>query len=814
MKSYLASVLVFLALLIAAPAFATTYYVSTTGSDSADGSSAHPWATLQKAANTMIPGDTTLVANGTYTGFRMTEARTGTSVGPITMRAQNAGQVTLNAVSSAAKHNGVLELEGGWDTSDLDMSYWVIDGFVVDGGNAHRAIDTRITSHVTIQNCTARNSKASSTSVATGIFTAFCDSTLIQNNTAYSNTEHGCYTNNSADNGIVRNNVWYSNAGLGHHMNGDISCGGAGTIPGDGIMSGWIIEKNTSYNNVNGYDADGVASSTWRNNISYGNSSKSLQMTMADGATNPDHDRIINNTFTNPAGSFYVLNFAPNLGGAGGTNNVIENNILYHADIVNNLHGSLDYVTSWMGTLTSDYNIFGGHLGLDDNGTMYALSAWQSTFSKDTHSQACTDATTLFVNYAGNNFHLKAGSAAIDHGTTLADVTTDKDGIARPQGSAYDVGCYESVQSTYYQFATSDAETSTTSTDYVSKVSVTLNATVQDDWIIFGFCEFKCPNISYATFVQLFIDATGEGQNTRKPVDPTDYLPFITVKVKNLSVGSHSIQLKYRASNAAAAAYIRNARICAVRKGSLEFWNAAYDNAKALTISLQDIVSLNWTPATTGSYLVISTAELNATTTVSTDLQTLYNGVVNDEGIMRAADNGDYTTFMSFNYCANAPAGVPITHKISGRKMATDPSNHYIRRARILAIRLTGGRFAQTVGGYGTEQNTTQTTFQQALSTTWTYGVNGNWLFLNSARLNNSSTSYQTEVRVQLNNTSTCGDQLMKPKDVSDLLNYSSIDVRSLTTSRTVDMDWRTTNSAGTAKVKRLRFYGLPLDAQ
>jgi hypothetical protein len=54
----------------------------------------------------------------------------------------------------------------------------------------------------------------------------------------------------------------------------------------------------------------------------------------------------------------------------------------------------------------------------------------------------------------------------------------------------------------------------------------------------------------------------------------------------------------------------------------------------------------------------------------------------------------------------------------------------------------------------------------------------------------------------------------MKPKHTTDLLNYSSIDVRNLTTPRKVDMDFRTTNAAGTATVKRLRFYGLPLDQQ
>jgi len=365
-----------------------------------------------------------------------------------------------------------------------------------------------------------------------------------------------------------------------------------------------------------------------------------------------------------------------------------------------------------------------------------------------------------------------------------------------------------------YQVAANDSETSTTSTGYVNKVTLSFTPGAADDWIIFGFCEFKCPNVNYAGFVQLFIDGTGEGQNTRKPVDPTDYMPFITVKVKNLNAAPHTIQLMFKTGGSSAPAYVRNARICAVRKGSLEFVNVARDSGVGLTSALQDIVTLNWTPGTTGNYLVISTAEINATTTVSTDLQTFYNGTLNDEGIIRAADNGDFTTFMSFNYLANAPGGVPIAHKIAAKKAAADTANHYVRRARILALRLSGGRFKYAAIGSGTEQSTVQTAFHQALSTTWTQGVNGKWLFLNSARVNNSSTSCQTEVRVQLNDSVICGQQLMKPKDIMDLLNYSSIDIRSLTTPRMVDMDFRTTNLSGTAKVKRLRFYGLPLDAQ
>jgi MYXO-CTERM domain-containing protein len=45
---------------------ATEYYVATTGSDSAAGTMDAPWATLQKAANTAVAGDTVWIRGGTY----------------------------------------------------------------------------------------------------------------------------------------------------------------------------------------------------------------------------------------------------------------------------------------------------------------------------------------------------------------------------------------------------------------------------------------------------------------------------------------------------------------------------------------------------------------------------------------------------------------------------------------------------------------------------------------------------------------------------------------------------------------------------
>jgi hypothetical protein len=51
-----------------------------------------------------------------------------------------------------------------------------------------------------------------------------------------------------------------------------------------------------------------------------------------------------------------------------------------------------------------------------------------------------------FVNYirtGGGDYHLKSTSPAIDKGLATYAPPTDIDGVARPQGSAVDIGAYE-----------------------------------------------------------------------------------------------------------------------------------------------------------------------------------------------------------------------------------------------------------------------------------------------------------------------------------------------------------------------------------
>jgi hypothetical protein len=66
------------------PSTGQTFYVSTTGSDSSPGTLAAPWRTVQKAFNTLQPGQRALVRAGTY-AERVDVRRAGTAAAPITV---------------------------------------------------------------------------------------------------------------------------------------------------------------------------------------------------------------------------------------------------------------------------------------------------------------------------------------------------------------------------------------------------------------------------------------------------------------------------------------------------------------------------------------------------------------------------------------------------------------------------------------------------------------------------------------------------------------------------------------------------------
>jgi PKD repeat protein len=225
--------------------------------------------------------------------------------------------------------------------------------------------------------------------------------------------------------------------GCGIHMNGDASMGG------DGVISQAVVERNVIYENGavrggSGINGDGVSDSVIRNNLLYNNHASGLSLYAIDAAEGSSRNLIYNNTLVVPSDGRWAVNIPAADGGqASPTGNSIVNNVLY------NNH-------SWHGVITvygptalagSDYNVVMDRFGYPDDSTVIDLAAWQA-LGFDAHSLLATP-DQLFVDAAGNDYHLKSGSPAIGTGTTLAQVTNDLDGAARPVAGPFDIGCYQ-----------------------------------------------------------------------------------------------------------------------------------------------------------------------------------------------------------------------------------------------------------------------------------------------------------------------------------------------------------------------------------
>jgi hypothetical protein len=87
-----------------------TFYVSTSGSDSNPGTQSAPWRTIQKALDTLSPGQRALVRSGTYAeDLRMDRA--GTASDPISVESHPAEEPVLD---SAGGHPLEVGSDGGW----------------------------------------------------------------------------------------------------------------------------------------------------------------------------------------------------------------------------------------------------------------------------------------------------------------------------------------------------------------------------------------------------------------------------------------------------------------------------------------------------------------------------------------------------------------------------------------------------------------------------------------------------------------------------------------------------------------------------
>lgn len=416
---------------LCASAHATTYYVSTSGSDAAAGTSAAvAWKTLQHAANVVQAGDTVIVLPGTYAGFNLFTS--GAPGAPITF--------TANSGGSTANPNVIVNTNNtftGKDRINLEgASHVVIEGFTVlgtgDPATNRTGIRTVLASHVTIR------ANRADLCGRWGILTGFVDDVVIEDNEcSRSAAEHGIYVSNSGDRPIVRRNRIWGNHSNGLHMNGDV------TLGGDGVISDALVERNVIYENGNGNPAfgapggsaincDGVQNATIRNNLLYLNHKSGISLYRSDGGAPSSGNRVVNNTVRNASDARWALNIQDASSG-----NVVVNNVLLND---HSFRGAVDIGSSCLPGMISNHNAVKDTFSID--GSVMTLAQWKATTGLDAASFV-SSVGALFVNPSAADYQLKSGAPAIDQGQSAFAPSDDLLGKHRPAGLGFDIGSYE-----------------------------------------------------------------------------------------------------------------------------------------------------------------------------------------------------------------------------------------------------------------------------------------------------------------------------------------------------------------------------------
>lgn len=400
---------------------ATNFYVRSSGLDSNDGLSfAKAFKTIQSATNRVKSGDSVFVFDGNYKGFDHFYKGSGTAGNEIVYMAMG-NQVVVN--QSCGRGFDGINIEGA--------NYIQLIGFKVTrifdlSGSGEDGIRVVLADHITVKHCEVD-------SCYRGIFIGYSDHFLAENNICKNSYgEHGIYVSNNSDHVVIRYNQCFGNfRAAGIQLNPDLSSGAPG------ISKDVWIHHNICYNNRIGLNLQGIYDSYVYNNLIYNNGmgggGNGITLFHGDAATGCNNVKVYHNTVVVPATSQWAIL-------------AIESDSLF---VYNNIllslspKGCLDIETS-CSNYFSDYNLLNDRMTTNQGSSYINFKEWQN-FGHDLNSTLISDNHSVFENLVNLNFHLKPGSSAINNGTSAVMnlVTNDLDLIQRPQGTGFDIGCYE-----------------------------------------------------------------------------------------------------------------------------------------------------------------------------------------------------------------------------------------------------------------------------------------------------------------------------------------------------------------------------------
>ncbi len=422
-----------------------TYYVATDGDDANVGTPAAPWRTIQRAADLMGPGESAYVRAGTY-NEGVTLRNAGAPGTPITFSAYPGETVVLEGGGLINAGFATDFSDPARNISDIAISGFTIRNFRQNGLAAWSTNDRLTLSNLVIEGngdfgiliSNSDGARLLNVLMRNNVGGFSCSPILPPNGP-------GCTNLRIADTRAIDNGTG-GDTGLDAfavEKGGDIlverSLASGG--PGDGFdfkSDRTTLSRVIAYNTRNNIKLWGVGS-TLVNSLAYDAKADANLVLVAGGSYT-----VTNVTIANMAGTAYLA-VVGDTSGSGSTPVSIHNSIFY------NDNPAMAGTVLWLGPSVSLTGA-GNNLYYNPFRTDAVICAEYPPHSGQCYSDADISnhtwveansqyANPLFLSASPKDFHLAAGSPAINAGTSGGAPGLDLEG--RPRAGAPDVGAYE-----------------------------------------------------------------------------------------------------------------------------------------------------------------------------------------------------------------------------------------------------------------------------------------------------------------------------------------------------------------------------------
>jgi hypothetical protein len=195
----------------------TVYYVALNEAGASDennglyrshrGGADGPWATVRRAASSMVAGDTTYVRGGIYFEAGIAFAHSGLAKAPITLAAYESEQVVIDGSRSRDRSSGIEIRDGRGHLiiEGLTIRNMPRSGITTDGASAQAYPD------ITVRDCILYDNGLS------GVRLAAVDGFLVYNVEAHGNGYYGLDITGSDDGALSAANGLVQNCSFHHH---------------------------------------------------------------------------------------------------------------------------------------------------------------------------------------------------------------------------------------------------------------------------------------------------------------------------------------------------------------------------------------------------------------------------------------------------------------------------------------------------------------------------------------------------------------------------------------------------------------------